>query len=73
MSAYTALEGTSGFNKTPLSPPGLKLAIHENTYTRRTWAPHGSGGRYIGPAMKHYRCNQVYVNATRAERVGDTV
>ena len=47
--------------------------MNENTDTRRIWAPHVSGGRYIGPAMEHCRCHQVYVNTTLLERVRDTV
>ena len=44
MSAYTAIEVMSDFNKTPLAPPVCKVVIHENPDARRTWAPHGSGG-----------------------------
>ena len=30
-------------------------------------------GWYIGPSLNHYRCYRVYVNATRAERIIDTI
>ena len=73
MSAYTSLERTFHFNKTPLAPPGYKVVINENLYSRRTWAPHGTGGWYIGPDMEHYKYHQIYVNATRLESIGDTV
>ena len=36
MSAYTALEGKFGLNKTPLAPPGYKFVINEKPYARRT-------------------------------------
>ena len=51
MSAYTALEGTFDFNKTPLSPPGCKIIINEKPDARRTCAPHGADGWYIGTDM----------------------
>ena len=60
MSDCIELEGIFNFNKIPLTPPGYKVVINENTYKRRTWAPHGSGGWYIGPDMDNYICNQVY-------------
>ena len=44
ISAYTAMEGTLDFNKTPLSPPVFKVVINGNPDARRTWWPHGSGG-----------------------------
>jgi hypothetical protein len=42
-------------------------------YIRRTWAPHGQDGWYIGPALEHYRCYTVYINKTRGERIVETV
>ena len=51
ISAYTALEVTLGFNKTTLAPSGYKVVIDENADAKRTWAPNGSVGWYIGPAM----------------------
>jgi hypothetical protein len=73
VSAYTQLEGTFDYNKTPLAPPGTKVIIHEQTNHRQTWDPHGTNGWYLGPAMDHYRCYRVYTNATKAERIIDTV
>ena len=49
------------------------MVINEKLDERRTWAPNGSGGRYIGPAIDHYRCHHVYFNITKEERVGDKV
>ena len=70
---YTAPEDTFDLNKTASAPPGFKVVVHEKPYTRRTWSPHGSGGWYIGPSMEHFRCHQVYVNATKSEISGDKV
>ena len=73
MSAYMALEGAFNYNKTPLAPPGTKVMIHENPDKRASWAAYGVDGWYLGPALEQYRCYQVYVNNTRAERNVDTV
>ena len=70
ISAYTELEGTFNYNKTSLAPSGYKVVINENTYARRTQAPPGSGGWYIGHALDHYIYHQVYVNTASDERIG---
>jgi hypothetical protein len=40
ISAYTILEGTFDYNKTPLAPPGTKVIIHKKPLQRKTWDPH---------------------------------
>jgi hypothetical protein len=40
---------------------------------RQTWAPRGQHGYSLGPAMHHYRCQNVYIVATASERIGDTL
>ena len=47
--------------------------IHEKNNIRKTWAPHGVEGWYLGPALEHYRCYRVYAAKTGGERVSDTV
>ena len=47
--------------------------MFEAPANRRTWAPHGVDGWYIGTAPKHYRCYQVYIPKTRAEHTSKTV
>ena len=59
LSAYAQLEGQHDFNANPLAPPGIQVLIHEKISTRRTWAPHGVEGWYLGPSMDHYRCYKV--------------
>ena len=36
-------------------------------------APHGTNGYYLGPALHHYRCYNVWATATNSPRVTDTV
>jgi hypothetical protein len=56
-----------------MAPPGTRIMAHETPNRRRTWAPHGQDGWYIGPALEHYRCYTVYITKTRGERVVETV
>ena len=37
------------------------------------WAPHDVPSWYLGPAIEHYRCHQVYVTNTRGGQVIDVV
>ena len=57
----------------PLSPPGTRVIIHENPPIRQTWAPHGTDGWYVGPALHHYQCYRIWVPRTHAERIVDTI
>ena len=73
ISAATHLYGQHDYNRAPLAPPGTRIVAHETPGRRRTWAPHGQDGWYIGPALEHYRCYTVYINKTRQERIVETV
>ncbi len=59
LSAEDHLNGTFDFNCTPLAPLGTKVIIHKKPAARRSWAPHGLDGWYIGHAPEHYRCYQI--------------
>jgi hypothetical protein len=71
--AYTVLEGTFDYNKTPLAPPGMKVIIYEKLLQQKTWDPHGTNGWYLSPTMEHYCCNQAFTNKTKAGHITDTV
>ena len=71
--AYAQLEGAFDFNCTPLAPPGTRVIVNEKPTQRRTWAPHGVDGWYIGPAMDHYQCYRVWIPSTHAERIADQI
>jgi hypothetical protein len=73
LSAATHISGQYDFNRAPLAPPGKRIIAHETPGRRRTWAPHGQDGWYIGPALEYYRCYTVYITKTRSSRVVETV
>jgi hypothetical protein len=50
-SAWSQLNGTFDFNRTPLAPPGIRVLVHEKPDKRTTWSPHASDGWYIGPGI----------------------
>jgi hypothetical protein len=61
------------YNKTAFAPPGYKIIAHDKPVKRRTWSPDGQYGYSLGPAMHHYRCQNVYISATASERIVDTL
>jgi hypothetical protein len=75
LSASTHTDGQYDYNRAPMAPPGTRIIDHEtpSRSRRRTSAPHGQDGWYIGPALEHYRCYTVYINKTRGEHVVETV
>jgi hypothetical protein len=73
LSAAAHYHGLVDYNKTAFSPPGCKIIAHEKPGKRRTWAPHGQHGYSLGPAMHHYRCQNVYITTTASERIVDTL
>ena len=48
ISAYNNISGEFYFNRTPLSPPGMRVIIHNIPNYRASWAPHGEDKWYIG-------------------------
>jgi hypothetical protein len=73
LSAAAHFHGLMDYNKTAFAPPGCKIIAHEKPGKRRTWAPHGQHGYSLGPAMHHYRCQNVYISATASDRIVDTL
>jgi hypothetical protein len=73
VSAAADFHGLVDYNKTYFAPPGCKIIAHEKPGKRRTWAPHRQYGHSLGPAMHHYRCQNVYIAGTASERLVDTL
>jgi hypothetical protein len=61
------------YNKTSFAPPGYKIIRHEKPGKRRTWETNGQHGYSLGPAMHHFRFQNVYILATASERIVDTL
>ena len=72
-SSFAHINGEHNFSANPFAILGCKVEIHEMPKQRRTFGPHTKSGYYLGPAWDHYRCHQVWVEDTRATRVGQTV
>jgi hypothetical protein len=73
LSATEHYHGFIDYNKTAFGPPDCKIIAHEKQSQRRTWAAQGQPGWSLGPAMQHYRCQNVYITATANERIVDTL
>ena len=73
LSAWAQMFGNFDFNRTPIAPPGVRVIVHEKPSKRSTWAPHGTDGWYIGPALESYRCYTVWIWDTRSIRLCDTL
>jgi hypothetical protein len=73
LSAAAHFHGLVDYNKTAFAPPGCKIIAHEKTGKRCTWAPHGQHGYSLGPAMHHYRCQNIYISTRDSERIVDTL
>jgi hypothetical protein len=73
LSAAAHFHGLVDYNKTYFAPPGCKIIAHEKPGKRRTWAPHGKHGYFLGPEMHHYRCQNVSISSTASERIVDTL
>jgi hypothetical protein len=73
LSVAAHYHGMVDYNRTAFAPPGCKIIAHEKPSQQRTWAPHGQRGYSLGPAMHHYRCQNVYITSTASERIVDTL
>jgi hypothetical protein len=64
LSAAAHFHDLVDYNKTAFAPPGCKIIAHKKP---------GKHGYSLGPAMHHYRCQNVYISATASERIVDTL
>jgi hypothetical protein len=69
LSVAAHFHGLVDYNKTAFTPPGSNIIAHEKPGKRRTWAPHGQHGYSLGPAMHHYRCQNVYISSLAIKRI----
>ncbi len=73
VSAYAHLCGPFDYNKMPLAPMGCAVQVHEKTDKWGTWVYHSVDGWYLSTSPKHYHTHRCHIQATKSERVSDTV
>jgi hypothetical protein len=73
ISAFQHICGNYDFSRNPIAPVGTRVIILEDPSKRGSWAPHGVGGFYVGPAMDHYRSFRVLIDDTRRIRITDSL
>jgi hypothetical protein len=73
MSAWEGLNGPYDYDAHPLAPPGTAVTIFETPEQRKSWDKHGIQGFYVGPALKHYRCYNVWTVHTGSVRTAETL
>jgi hypothetical protein len=73
ISAWESVNGIFSFDKHPIASLGMRVLCHDKPSERKSWAPHGQIGYYVGPAMEHYRCFKIWIPSTSAIRITDTV
>jgi len=57
----------------PLAPMGCAVQFHIKPDRPKTWGEHSSNGWYLTTSLDHYRCHYIFVKATRAKQISDTV
>ena len=62
LSTCAAIFGIHEFNRCPLSTPGTKVIVDDNTDNRQSLSPHGTDGWYIGLSIEHYICVQYFMS-----------
>ena len=73
LSAYEEMHGHFDSNRYKIHPPGTRMITLDAPESRLSFAPHGVEGFYVGPAMSHYRCHNIYCPATNSIRRSDSV
>jgi hypothetical protein len=71
--AYTYLYRQHDYNSNPFAPLRCKVEAHVVPEICKTWAPHTASGYYIGNAMEHYCCHNVYIPDTKGTHVYSSI
>ena len=72
ISAFKALNGPFGYNKTPLASLGYPAVLYDNPTDRNTFAPHCTDAIYVAPSMLHYRNRKYWVLSTQKMRISSS-
>ncbi len=71
--AYAYHHGNFDYNWMPLAPMGCAVQFHIKPNRRKSWGEHASDGWYLKTSPDHYRCHWIFLKATRAKQISDTV
>ena len=73
ISAHTYVHGIHDYKKMPLGPLGCATQSFVDPDQRKSFGEHSVDSWYIGTSPDHYRSHKVFVRATKAERITDTI
>jgi hypothetical protein len=73
ISAYAYHHGNFDYNQMPLAPMGCAVQFHIKANRRKSWGEHASDGWYLTTSPDHYRCHWIFVKATRAKQISNSV
>ena len=73
VSAYAYHHGNFDYNHMPLAPMGCAGQFRIKPNRRRSWSEHSSNSWYLMASPDHYRGHFIFVKATRAKQIADTV
>ena len=71
--AYAYHHGNFNYNRMPLAPMGCAVQFHIKPNRCKSWGEHASDRWYLKTSPDHYRCHWIFVKATRAKQISDTV
>ena len=71
--AYAYHHGNLNYNCMPLTPIGCAVQFQVKLNRHKSRGEHSSNGWYLTTSPDHYRCHFIFVKATRAKRISDTV
>jgi hypothetical protein len=71
--AYAYHHSNFNYNQMPLAPMGCAVQFHIKPNKCTSWGEHASDGWYLKTSLDHYRCHWIFVKATRAKQISDTV
>ncbi len=69
----TQCHGNFDYNCMPLAPMGCAVQFHIKPNRCKSWGEHSSDGWYPTTSLDHYRCHIIFIKATRAKLISDTV
>ncbi len=73
VSAYAYHHGNFDYDRMPLAPMGCAVQFHIKPNRRKSWGEHSSNGWYLKMSPDHCRCHIIFVKATQAKQISDTV